>query len=163
MQPLAHGRARILLPGRVSSVRSAIGDMAIDPHRPPRLVLRETHMRNNKRRTGFQSAANLLKYFRSLLDGDVMEGQQADGGIEGAFGRDIDAALVKTDATAVLSGNLPRQLQHVGRGVYAIKSPARMRLGKGFEFQSAAGAEHEHAAIVGRPLRHQHRRHPVQA
>jgi len=120
-------------------------------------------MRNNKRRTGFHSAANLLKYFRSLLDGDVVEGQQADGGIEGAFGGDIDAALVKTDATAVFSSNLPRQLQHVGRRIDAVKSPARMRLGKGFEFQSAAGAEHEHAAIVGRPLRHQHRRHPVQA
>lgn len=163
MQPLAHGGARILLPGRVSSVRSAIGDMAIDPHRPSRLVLRETHMRNNKRRTGFQPAANMLKCFKPLLDGDVMEGQQADGGIEGAFGRDVDPAFVKTYPPAVLSGDQPCQLQHVGRGVYTVKSPALMRLGKSLELQSAAGAEHEHAAIVGRPLRHQHRRHPVQA
>ncbi len=163
MQPLAHGPACILLPGRVCSVRSAIGDMAIDPHRSLRLVLRETHMRNNKRRTGFQSAANLLKYFRSLLDGDVVEGQQADGGIEGALGCDIDATLVKADTAAVLFGNLPCQLQHVVRGVDAIKSPARMRLGKGLEFQSAASAEYEHASIIGRPFRHQHRRHPMQA
>lgn len=120
-------------------------------------------MRNHKGCAGFQSVANLTKCFKPLVDGDMVESEQANGGIEWTFRRGIYAALMKTNTAAMLAGNLPRQFQHVGGGVDAIKSPARMRLGKCLEFQSATGAEHKHAAFLRHPLRHQHRRHPMQA
>src|SRR4051812_47232301 len=113
MQSLAHGLACIVQPGRVRSIGCPIGDMPIDPHRSLRLRLREAHMRENKGRVRFQPTENFPNYLKRLLEGNMMEGKQPRGSVERTFGRDVDAAFVKTYPPAVLSGDLPCQLQHV--------------------------------------------------
>jgi len=163
MQPFTHCLPRILDTGGVCSIDGAKGEMPIDPYRSLRLALQKAHMRNDKGRAGLQATANLQKGFKPLLDRDVVKRQKADGGIERSLGRDINVAPMKTDAVAVLSGDLPRQLQHVGGGVDAVESPARLCLGKGFKLQPATGAEDKNATVVRHALCHQQRRHPVQA
>ncbi len=92
-----------------------------------------------------------------------MKRQQAACTVERSIRRGLDEALMQTDAAKMHGDDFFRRAQHVGGRIDAVEGPAGLRIGERFQFEPAAGAVHQHAAVARHTLRQQHDCHPMQA
>ncbi len=76
-------------------------------------------MSDDKGRTGFQAAANLLQRWQTLIARDEVQGQQGRGCIERTLRRIADGAFMKAHACTVRPDSLLGQPEHVGRRIDA--------------------------------------------